>query len=136
MFEIIVEQTISAAHRLVIRTASGALATDEPNAPAQRIHGHNWRIRAALTARRLDRNGMVYDFGLAEDALAAILAPFRHRDLAALPPFAEINPTAEVLAQHVTSELSRVLRDPEGRGLRVAWVEVSETPTCRARYTP
>ena len=129
MHEIIVEAMISAAHYLELADST------DGESPPERVHGHNWKVELGLQADRLNRDAMVMDFHVAETMLVNILAPYAHRNLRDIPPFDQINPTAETLAelvfQRATAELGQLDLD---NTVRVAWVEVTETPTCRARY--
>ena len=116
-FTISIEATFSATHRL--RFADGSL---EP------LHGHDWHVRAYFQRAELDEAGMVVDFHRAEETLRAILAPLHHSDLNALPDFAHLNPTAEIVARRVFQKLFDA-------GLReVSRVDVTEAPGCVASY--
>ena len=120
MFEISTTRTFSAAHAL--RLYDGSL---EP------VHGHNWRVRVTVAAAGLDAIGVVMDFHELERLVDAILAPLHNRHLNEVPPFSrELNPSAENVALHV----GRSLRLPEG--VRLVSVEVWETDTNSAKYSP
>jgi 6-pyruvoyltetrahydropterin/6-carboxytetrahydropterin synthase len=120
MFEISTTRGFSAAHAL--RLYDGSL---EP------VHGHNWRVKVAVSSPRLDAIGVVMDFHELERLVDAILAPLHNRHLNDVPPFArELNPSAENVALHV----GRSLRLPEG--VRLVGVEVWETDTNSAKYSP
>ena len=45
----------------------------------QNLHGHNYRVRVHLAARRLDELGMVLDFADLKAMRQEILGPFDHR---------------------------------------------------------
>ena len=100
----------SAAHQL--RLYDGSL---EP------IHVHNWRVTVTVSAPKLDTIGVVMDFHELERLVDAITQPLHNRHLNELPPFADLNPSAENVAVHV----SRSLVLPAGVSLRS--VEVWET---------
>jgi 6-pyruvoyltetrahydropterin/6-carboxytetrahydropterin synthase len=80
----------------------------------ENLHGHNYRVRVYLRARRLDGLGMVLDFADLKAIMQEVLGPFDHRVLNEVKPFDERNTTAELLAQHVYDEVSRRL--PGGSG--------------------
>ena len=80
----------------------------------ENLHGHNYRVRVYLRARRLDSLGMVLDFADLKAIMQEVLGPFDHRVLNEVKPFDERNTTAELLAQHVCDEVSRRL--PGGSG--------------------
>jgi 6-pyruvoyltetrahydropterin/6-carboxytetrahydropterin synthase len=102
----------------------------------ENLHGHNYRVRVYLRARRLDGLGMVLDFADLKAIMQEILGPFDHRVLNEVPPFDERNPTAEVLAEHVYDEVSRRLAKSAGGRIRAARVEVWENDTSCAAYEP
>lgn len=98
----------------------------------QHLHGHNYRLRVHVSARELDELGMVIDFVDLKAVVAEVAEPFDHRVINDIPPFDEVNTTAELLARHVYRGVADRLAD-EGR-VRVERVEVWETPTSCAIY--
>jgi 6-pyruvoyltetrahydropterin/6-carboxytetrahydropterin synthase len=120
MWEITRDTVIAAAHRL--RAVQGE---------GERLHGHNWKIRAVLQARELDARGFVADFADLGAALRAFVEPYEHVFLNEVPPFDDVNPTAENLARVVAEGLGAKLDD--GR-VKVVRVEVWEDETSRATY--
>lgn len=120
MFTVFKDHSFSAAH--AIRGHRGG---------CENLHGHNYRVRVQVGAERLDPLGMVIDFADLKAVLAEVLGPFDHRVLNDVPPFTEVNTTAERLAEHVYAEVSRRLDD--GR-VRVIRVEVWENDTSCAAY--
>jgi 6-pyruvoyltetrahydropterin/6-carboxytetrahydropterin synthase len=117
----------------------------------ERLHGHNYRVRVHLRARRLDGLGMVLDFADLKAIMEEVLGGFDHRVLNEVPPFDERNTTAELLAEYVYDQVSRRLpgegdggeSGPEaaddrhaGRRIGVARVEVWENDTSCAAYEP
>lgn len=127
MFELSVRGEFCAAHGLVI------------NGQPEPLHGHNWRVTAVVTGRRLDQHGLLCDFHLIERALHAIVAPWNNQNLNELPPFhtrgeALHNPSAENVAAHIADELSRALAGTLPPGVHVASVSVTEAPGCVATY--
>jgi 6-pyruvoyltetrahydropterin/6-carboxytetrahydropterin synthase len=120
MWEISQETVVAAAHQL--RHAPGE---------GERLHGHNWRIKAVLRARELDASGWVIDFAKLGATLRALVEPYEHVMLNDVPPFDDLNPTAENLARVVADGLAQKLDD--GR-VRVVRVEVWENDTSCATY--
>src|SRR5438105_1851916 len=92
MWEISVETVVAAAHQL--RETSGE---------GERLHGHNWRIIATLRSDGLDAHGWVLDFNAVTATLRSLVEPYEHAFLNEIPPFDDLNPTAENLA-HVVAE--------------------------------
>lgn len=98
----------------------------------QHLHGHNYRVRVHVSARELDALGMVIDFADLKAVVAEVAGPFDHRVVNEVPPFDEVNTTAELLARHVYRETARRLAG-DGR-VQVERVEVWETPSSCAIY--
>lgn len=90
-------------------------------------HGHSWQVEVRLVAGRLGEEGMAVDFVEVREALTALLRPFDHGDLNAVPPFDRLSPTAEHLAAWLLGELRRRLP-----AAGVAAVTVWEGPDCSA----
>ena len=116
-FEITITRDFSASHQL--RLYDGSL---EP------LHGHNWHVVVTVGAKKLDSIGVVMDFHELQRLLDAIIEPMHNRHLNDLAAFGSTNPSAEQVAAHIAD----VLEVPGGA--RLVWVEVWETPDCRARW--
>ena len=121
MFEISVEYSFSAAHRL--KNYQG---------PCENLHGHNWLVRATVRCEALDASGLGIDFKVLKDHLKGILGEFDHKDLNAVLDPLKINPSSENIARHIFEKLEKTLK---GRNVALARVEVHETPgSCAAYY--
>ncbi|MBI5238597.1 MAG: 6-carboxytetrahydropterin synthase QueD [Deltaproteobacteria bacterium] len=120
MYELTVISEFSSAHN--IRGCHGA---------CERLHGHNWRVEASIKAETLDRLGMVIDFKRFKTGLKIILDSLDHRYLNDIPPFNEENATAENIARHIFSSLSKALDDGN---IKVTMVRVWESNSAAAAY--
>lgn len=121
MYEVYKETYFSGAHRL-----------REYEGKCEEIHGHNWKIRAFICAEELDRLGMVIDFKKLKKALNDVADRLDHKDVNTVPPFDEINPSAENLARYFYEELGSLLNDGRARVLRVmVWESVG---SCAVYY--
>ena len=118
-FEITTTRHFSASHQLVLYDGS-----------MEALHGHNWVVRVAVTAPRLDSIGVVMDFHELERLVDKIVSPMHNRHLNDLPAFQTLNPSAENVALHV----GRTLELPGAAALRS--VTVWETPENSAAYYP
>ncbi len=123
VFEISKDFVFSAAHQ--IRLHGGK---------CERLHGHNWRVRVHARATQLNRIGMVIDFADLRELVAAVGQRFDHRNVNEVPPFDEVNTTAELLAQFFFAEASRLLAEREGGRVTVSKVEVWENEGSLAVY--
>jgi 6-pyruvoyltetrahydropterin/6-carboxytetrahydropterin synthase len=121
MWEISQETVVAAAHQLRFAPGEG-----------ERLHGHNWRIKATVRAGELDAtSGWVVDFNLLGKVLRELVEPYEHALLNEISPFDDVNPTAENLARVVADALAARIDD--GR-VAVARVDVWENDTCCATY--
>jgi 6-pyruvoyltetrahydropterin/6-carboxytetrahydropterin synthase len=120
MYEISVESSFSAAHRL--RNYQG---------PCENLHGHNWLVRATVRCALLDASGLGIDFRVLKGRLKEVLAEFDHKDLNAVLDQRDINPSSENIARYIFEKLEKQLSGWNGT---VARVEVHETPGSCAVY--
>jgi 6-pyruvoyltetrahydropterin/6-carboxytetrahydropterin synthase len=125
MYTIFKDHTFSAAH--VIRGHRGK---------CRFMHGHNYRVRVHVAARRLDAIGMVVDFADLKRLVGEVLDPFDHHVINEVPPFDERNTTAELLSEYVCAEVGRRLAAAEGGRVWVRKVEVWENETACAIFEP
>ncbi len=122
MYEITVERTFCAAHAIIIR------GQFEP------LHGHNWKVTASIAGETLDEDGLLCDFHAVDRVLAQITEPFMNKNLNEVPPFNDVNPSAEHVARHIAVELAARLKDELAPGGQVKAVSVTEAPGCCATY--
>ena len=120
MYEITVEASFSSAHQL--REYKGS---------CENLHGHNWRLEVTLGSKELDSLGMVVDFRVIKGRVEAIVEELDHKFLNEVPPFDEINPTAENISKYVYKRLSG---DIGRAGVSVVRVKVWESEKAAAAY--
>src|SRR5512146_2351236 len=123
VYEIAKDFVFSAAHQ--IRFHGGK---------CERLHGHNWRVRVHVRASELNRIGMVIDFADLQRLVAEVGARFDHRNVNEVPPFDEVNTTAELLARFFYVEMARRLAELEGGRVAPSKVEVWENEGSLAVY--
>ncbi len=123
VYEVAKEFVFSAAHQ--IRFHGGK---------CERLHGHNWRVRIHARAAQLDRLGMVVDFADLHRIVSELCARFDHRNVNEVPPFDEVNTTAENIARFFYVEAGRRLAEMAGGRVRVSRVEVWENEGSLAVY--
>lgn len=122
MYEVSIEQEFDAAHAL--RGYQGK---------CENLHGHRYRVAITIRASRLNELGLAYDFTLLKKQAAEVLGRFDHVFLNETPPFDKINPSAENIAATIYGEMKPRLA---GVPATLARVEVWESPTSRAQYSP
>jgi 6-pyruvoyltetrahydropterin/6-carboxytetrahydropterin synthase len=119
MFEINVEKTIAAAHRLF-----------DYQGPCEVLHGHNYRVQVTYSGTELDRYGMLVDFTEVKKQFHAVLDTLDHTYLNELPAFQHLSPSAENIAAYIYREMKRA----EFPRAQLLAVTVWETPTQSAVY--
>mgnify|MGYP001695462541 FL=1 len=132
MFEVRVEANFSAAHFL-----------RDYNGKCESLHGHNYTVRAHVKGSTLGSGGMLIDFAKLKAALRAVCAELDHTNLNDHAVFLQ-NPSAERIAKYIyDAHIAEVrhagvdlsyARGKEGAFLSA--VDVFETDTSRARYSP
>lgn len=99
----------------------------------ENLHGHRYEVEVALSAEELGAGGMAYDFVDVKRHLREITEALDHRNLNELPPFDQIEPSAENQARYIHDELKRKLGGAMGEALLYA--RVWETPNQWAQYS-
>lgn len=121
MFEIIVEDYFSAAHRL--RGYQGK---------CEELHGHNWKVQINIQGEKVDKLGILFDFKEVKARLKDVLQKLDHHYLNEVPPFDRLNPTSENLARFIFEELLREnLVSPQ---FKLAKVTIWEAKDASASY--
>ena len=132
MFEVRVEANFSAAHFL-----------RDYNGKCESLHGHNYTVFAHVQGTALGSGGMPIDFGKLKAALRAVCAELDHTNLNDHAVFLQ-NPSAERIAKYIYDALIDKMRHTgidlsyaNGKVTAfLAAVDVFETDTSRARYSP
>lgn len=99
-----------------------------------RVHGHNFKVELEVEARALDEVGMAVDFTMLESLAASIAQGLDHQLLNEIPPFNEVNPTAENLGAYFWTRAAKAL-DDQGRGVRLRAVTVRENDRTSVTYS-
>lgn len=120
MYSISVEMGFTAQHQLKFESG-----TQEP------LHEHDWKVCASVSSERLDKNDLVMDFEYLKSLLDVLLQDFRGQRLESLGFFENRNVSAEHLAVMLYKDLAPKLPD----SVRLDFIEVTEAPGCKARYS-
>lgn len=118
MYEVSVEKTFAAAHKIVGYQGDCA-----------NIHGHTWKVVLTICNDKLNDQGMVVDFRYAKMVLDKVLANYDHKYLNEVTPFDKTNPTAENIAYFLYWELKGCFHD-----CSLKKVTVWESPTSSASF--
>lgn len=124
MFEVTVEETFAAGHAL--RGYKGK---------CENVHGHNYKVRVVVEGEKLNSAGLLFDFAELRRRMKDVIGALDHRFLNDLPPFTEINPSAENIARYFYEQLNERLA-ASANGARLREVVVFESDTTTATYRP
>ena len=94
MYEVTIETSFSAAHRL--RRYRGK---------CENLHGHNWKVAVSVVSDKLNKSGMVIDFQELKELTWSVLKKLDHQYLNDLLEFKKVNPTSENIAKFLYSKL-------------------------------
>jgi len=116
--------------KIVTDFAAAHLLRDYPGA-CHRLHGHNWKVEVEITTRALDSIGMGIDFKVIKKTTKDHLDKWDHRHLNEIPPFDEINPTAENISAIIYQDLGKELNSDN---VKVSAVTLWETERACVTY--
>ena len=122
MFEITVDYSFAAGHAL--RGYKGK---------CENVHGHNYKVQVTVAGEQLNSAGLLMDFVDLRAAVKALVEQLDHRFLNDIPPFDQLNPSAENMAKYFYEGLEPQIR---ARGLRVQAVTIWETDVTSAAFRP
>jgi 6-pyruvoyltetrahydropterin/6-carboxytetrahydropterin synthase len=122
MFEVSVEQTFASAHAL--RNYKGK---------CENVHGHNWKVQVVIEGDKLDETGLLVDFIDVRSLMAQVIEKLDHRHLNEIPPFDEINPSAENIAEYFYQQMTQGLSNAP---VHVQSVKIWETDIQSATFKP
>jgi 6-pyruvoyltetrahydropterin/6-carboxytetrahydropterin synthase len=123
MYEVTVEETFAAGHAL--RNYHGK---------CENLHGHNYRIEVILQGPELDSIGLLVDFIEVKKIMQTVVNRLDHQFLNELPPFDQLNPSAENIAKYFYEQISGGLKSDNGATLQR--IKIWETDTTSATYQP
>ena len=120
MYELKIITQFAAAHRL-----------ENFYGKCEALHGHNWKVEVFIRGDRLDKAGLLMDFGQVKARTHELLEEVDHKYLNELPAFRDQNPSSENLARYLYERLGAVLNR---EGVEVQRVSVWESDTSCASY--
>ena len=120
MYELTVFSHFSGAHRL--RYLHGR---------CEELHGHNWKVEAAVVSNRLNQEGVVIDFKILKQKLEKALQELDHTYLNDLPYFSGKEPSSENIAKYIYDRLRQELK---GHHVILKRVSAWESDTACATY--
>jgi 6-pyruvoyltetrahydropterin/6-carboxytetrahydropterin synthase len=120
MYLLTIHTKFAAAHKLI-----------NYEGPCENLHGHNWKVEVVVSARQLDKAGMGIDFKVLKRETKKTLELLDHKYLNEVPPFNNISPSSENIAQFLFKELGAVFNDDN---VKVERINVWETDNACASY--
>lgn len=120
MFTVMVESGFAASHALLL--ADGT---------RERRHVHDWRVRVAVSADKLDAAGLAVDFLYIKAVMDDITGPMTRVELEDLPYFRGKNASAERVAVYFYEQVAGRLKDR----IALEYVEVMEAAGCWVKFT-
>jgi 6-pyruvoyltetrahydropterin/6-carboxytetrahydropterin synthase len=99
----------------------------------ERLHGHHYVVEVALATEHLNPSGLAFDFVDVKRHLRELADWLDHQNINDLPPFDEIESSAENQARFFFDELKR--RIPGDMADALLYTRVWETPTQWAQYS-
>lgn len=99
----------------------------------EKLHGHRYVVEAALATDTLNEAGLAFDFVDVKKHLRELADWLDHENINELPPFTEVEPSAENQARFFYDELKQRL--PDAMAAALLYTRVWETPTQFAQYS-
>lgn len=99
------------------------------------LHGHSYKVEADLAARGggLDGDAIAVDFVSAKRKLEQLAKKLDYGCINDIPPFTDINPSAENIAEWFARELGQAVADEDAA---VVAVTIWEGPVNSVTYKP
>ncbi len=120
MYDVTVKTGFAAAHQL--RLYDGKY---------ENLHGHNWTAQVTVEADELDPIGVGIDFVKLKALVEKNLSELDYHNINEVPPFDELNPSAENIARWLFLKLKVEVNT---NSTRVKRVEICEMEGCGASY--
>jgi 6-pyruvoyltetrahydropterin/6-carboxytetrahydropterin synthase len=103
------------------------------------LHGHSYKVEADLAGREggVDADAIAVDFVSAKRKLEHLAKKLDYACINDVPPFTEVNPSAENIAEWFARELQSALEDDHAdEDAVVVAVTIWEGPVNSVTYTP
>jgi len=120
MYRLTIKTSFAAAHNLI-----------NYQGDCENLHGHNWRVDVAVTARELDKAGLGIDFKILKKEAGLIINELDHKYLNENPAFASISPSSEHISRYLYQRLCSHLNNDN---IKVESVTVWESENASACY--
>jgi 6-pyruvoyltetrahydropterin/6-carboxytetrahydropterin synthase len=123
MFELKVVTRFAAAHKLTMVAKQ-----------CENLHGHNWKIEVCVAGKKLDKGGVIIDFGIIKKKVAKIIDRLDHTFLNELELLNGAAPSSENIGVYIAEELQKMISD--NNNIWVSKVHVWESDDACSTYIP
>lgn len=120
MYKLTIRTSFAAAHNLI-----------NYQGDCENLHGHNWKVDVAVTARELDKAGLGIDFKVLKRESGAVINELDHKYLNENPAFRDISPSSEHISRYLYHRLAERLDDGN---IKIESVTVWESDNASACY--
>jgi 6-pyruvoyltetrahydropterin/6-carboxytetrahydropterin synthase len=120
MYKLTIRTSFAAAHNLI-----------NYQGDCENLHGHNWKVEVAVTARELDKAGLGIDFKVLKREAGVVIGELDHKYLNENPAFSDISPSSEHISRYLYHRLSERLNNDN---IAVESVTVWESDNASACY--
>lgn len=120
MYKLTIRTSFAAAHNLI-----------NYQGDCENLHGHNWKVDVAVTARELDKAGLGIDFKVLKREANVIINELDHKYLNENPAFQNISPSSENISRYLYYRLSERLNNDN---IKIESVAVWESDNASACY--
>lgn len=97
----------------------------------ENLHGHNWKVEVCVAGENLNTAGVLIDFGELKTYVSEIMEKLDHKFLNELDFLQGSNPSSEVIARYIATELQSLII---GTQVKVSRVIVWESENACATY--
>ena len=120
MYKLTIRTSFAAAHNLI-----------NYQGDCENLHGHNWKVDVAVTARELDKAGLGIDFKVLKREANVVINELDHKYLNENPAFQSISPSSENISRYLYYRLSERLNNDN---IKIESVAVWESDNASACY--
>ena len=120
MYKLTIRTSFAAAHNLI-----------NYQGDCENLHGHNWKVDVAVTARELDKAGLGIDFKVLKGEANVVINELDHKYLNENPAFVTVSPSSENISRYLYYRLSERLNNDN---IKVESVAVWESDNASACY--
>ncbi|MDD2366242.1 MAG: 6-carboxytetrahydropterin synthase QueD [Desulfuromonadaceae bacterium] len=120
MYTLTIRTSFAAAHNLI-----------NYQGDCENLHGHNWKVEVAVTARELDKAGLGIDFKVLKLEAGSVINELDHKYINENPAFKDSSPSSENISKYLYERISKKLNNDN---IKVQSITVWESDNASACY--